>query len=160
MPTKATSAIPKGYQSISPHLVVRDAGKAIEFYKQVFGATELLRMPGPDGKIMHAEIRIGNSVVFLCEEFPKMNVLSPLSLNGSGVTVHLYTENADAVVDRATKAGATVTMPLADMFWGDRYGKLQDPFGHQWSVASHQWDLTPEEMSKAAAEAMKNGCGG
>jgi PhnB protein len=155
MPTKG-SAIPKGFHSITPHLVVRDANKAIDFYKQVFGAQEQARMPGPDGKIMHAEIRIGDSVLLLADEFPTMQCVSPLSLNGTAVTVHLYVDNVDQVFERAIKAGAQVTMPVMDVFWGDRYGKFKDPFGHVWSVATHVWDLSPAETQKAAADAMKN----
>jgi uncharacterized glyoxalase superfamily protein PhnB len=116
-------------------------------------------MPGPDGKVMHAEMKFGNSMVFLGEEMPEMQCLSPQALNGSPVTVHLYIENVDEVFDRAVKAGGEALMPPTDMFWGDRYGKLKDPFGHQWSLATHQWDLTPEEINKGMAEAMKGGCG-
>ena len=154
MPTKG-SAIPKGYHSITPHLVVQNANKAIDYYKQVLGAQEISRMAGPDGKIMHAELRIGDSVIMLNDEFPNMGCASPQSLKGSAVTIHLYTENVDQMFERAAKAGAEVLMPVMDMFWGDRYGRFKDPFGHFWSVATHQWDLTPEEMRNAAAEAMK-----
>lgn len=144
-------AIPEGFHTVSPHIIVKEAGKAIEFYKKAFGAEEVMRMPGPDGKsVMHAEMKIGNSMVMICDEFPEM-CKSPLSIGGSPVTLHLYVEDADAVFQRAVKAGATPTMPLTDMFWGDRYGKLKDPFGHEWSVATHKKDVTPEECAKAAA---------
>ncbi len=145
-------AIPEGFNTLTPHIVVREALKAIEFYKKAFGAEEVARMPGPDGKsIMHAELKFGNSMLMICEEFPEM-CRSPQAIGGSPVTLHLYVEDADAVFQRAVKAGATATMPLADMFWGDRYGKLNDPFGHEWSVATHKKDVTPEECMKAAAE--------
>jgi len=148
-------AIPDGFHTLSPHIVVRDAGKAIEFYKKAFGAEEVCRMAGPDGKsVMHAELKIGNSMFMLCEEFPEM-CRSPQSIGGSPVTLHLYVEDADAVYQRAVKAGATATMPLADQFWGDRYGKLKDPYGHEWSVATHVKDVSPEECAKAAAEFCK-----
>jgi uncharacterized glyoxalase superfamily protein PhnB len=153
MPTKG-KPIPPHFHSVTPHLVIRDCARAIEFYKQAFGARELFRMPGPGGGLMHAEIQIGDSVLMLNDEFPQMACWSPQKLGGSSVTVHIYVENADEVFQRAVKAGATVTMPLADMFWGDRYGKLTDPFGHQWSIATHQWDMTPEEMQQAGAKAM------
>jgi len=148
----AVKAIPEGFRTVTPHLIIKGAGKAIEFYKKAFGAEEIMRMPGPDGKsIMHAEIKIGNSVIMLAEEFPDYGCLSPTSLNGSPITVHLYVENADAVFSKAIQAGAKEAMPLTDMFWGDRYGKLIDPFGHHWSVATHVKDVSPEECAKAAA---------
>jgi Uncharacterized protein conserved in bacteria len=156
MPTKG-KAIPRGYHSLTPHLTIQDAAKAIEFYKQAFSAREIVRMPGPDGKgIMHAELQIGDSMFMINEEYPECGVVSPQRLNGSPVTLHLYVENVNQVFERAVKAGAQIQMPLADMFWGDRYGKLQDPFGHNWSLATHQWDLTPEEMQKGAEEACAN----
>lgn len=146
--------IPEGYHSLTPYLRVRGAGEAIEFYKRVFGAEEIMRMPGPDGKsIMHAELRIGDCMLMLAEEFPSMGALSPLSLNGTGVAIFLYVEDVDAVFQRAVAAGAKVQMPVADMFWGDRYGKLVDPFGHEWDIATHKEDLTPEEVAKAAQQA-------
>jgi PhnB protein len=154
MPKKG-SPIPSNYNTVSAHLIVRGAEEAIEFYKQNFGARERLRMAGPNGKIMHAELEIGNSVIMLCEESPQMQCVSPLSLNGTPVTIHVYTENTDQVFDRAVKAGAEPIMPPTDMFWGDRYGKLRDPFGHQWAIATHLWDMTAEEMRQAGAEAMK-----
>ena len=146
--------VPDGYHTVTPHLVVRDAAKAIEFYKNAFGAKEAFRMPGPDGKLMHAEIQIGDSMVMLADEFPEYGTKSPQALGGSPVNILLYVENADKVFQQAVAAGATVTMPLADQFWGDRYGKLADPFSHQWSVATHIEDVAPEEMAKRAAKAM------
>jgi uncharacterized glyoxalase superfamily protein PhnB len=148
--------VPEGFHTITPHLVIKGAAKAIDFYKKAFGAVEVVRMPMPDGQtLMHAELKIGDSYLFLADEFPGMN-RSPQSLGGSGTTLHLYVEDADAVFNRAVAAGATVQMPLTDMFWGDRYGKLADPFGHEWSVATHKEDVPPEEMSKRAQAAMAN----
>ena len=146
--------VPAGFHSVTPNLVVKGAGKAIEFYKKVFGAQELSRMPGPDGTtIMHAEIKIGDSIVMLNDEFPQMGARGPQSLGGSPVTIHLYVDDVDAVFAKATAAGATTTMPVADMFWGDRYGQLTDPFGHHWSIGTHMKDLTSQEMQQAAAAA-------
>lgn len=141
-----------------PYLVVRDAAKAIDFYKELFGATELLRMTHPDRPlIMHAEIKIRDHVLMLGDENPQGNVLSPLSLNGpSPVSVMLYVKDVDAVFNKAVSLGAKPVLPPMDMFWGDRFGKFVDPFGHLWSVATHQEDLTPEEMAKGAAEAFKH----
>ena len=146
-----TKAVPKGMHSVTPHLVCAGAAEAIEFYKSAFGATDDVRLPGPNGKLMHAMVHIAGSPVMLVDEMPQWGALGPKSLKGSPVTIHLYVEDVDAFVERAVKAGAKVTMPVADMFWGDRYGKLEDPFGHHWSVATHQRDVTREEM----AEAMK-----
>ncbi len=147
--------IPDGFHTVTPHLVVKDAASAIEFYKRAFGADEVMRMPTPDGrKLLHAQIRIGDSTVMLVDEFPEWNSLGPASLGGTGVTIHLYVEDVDAFVERATGAGATVDMPVSDVFWGDRYGKLSDPFGHSWSIATHVADPTPEEMQAAMKQAM------
>jgi uncharacterized glyoxalase superfamily protein PhnB len=145
--------IPEGMNTVTPHLVCRGAGRAIEFYKKAFGAQEIGRMDMPEGgKVLHAAIRIGNSVIMLIDEFPEWNTVGPQTLNGSPVTIHLYVENAELVFTRAVQAGATVIMPLEDMFWGDRYGKLQDPFGHTWSIATHTRDVSHEEMTQAAKE--------
>jgi uncharacterized glyoxalase superfamily protein PhnB len=138
--------------TVTPHLICAGASDAIEFYKRAFGAVELSRMPGADGKIMHASIRIGDSVIMLNEEMPEWGALGPKALKGSPVTIHLYVEDADAAFEKAVGAGAKVTMPLDDMFWGDRYGKLEDPFGHQWSIGTHVRDVTPEEMQAAMKE--------
>jgi PhnB protein len=154
-PAAAASRIPKGQRSVTPHLVVREAAQAIEFYKKAFGAEEIRRAPGPDGKIMHAEMQLGDSHVYLNDEFPAMGALSPLSLNGTPVTIHLWFEDVDEAYRRALEAGARMVMPLADQFWGDRYGIVADPFGHHWSMASHVRDVTPEEMAKAM-EAMSS----
>ena len=144
--------IPAGMHTVTPHLICAGAADAIEFYKKAFGAVELSRMPGPDGQIMHASIRIGDSVIMLNDEMPQWGCFGPKSLKGSPVTIHLYVEDADAFFDQAVRAGAKATMPLEDAFWGDRYGKVEDPFGHQWSIATHFRDMTPEEMQKGMAE--------
>ena len=146
--------IPEGMHAVTPHLVCAGAAEAIEFYKKAFGALDEGRLPGPDGKLMHAVIRIGGSAVMLVDEMPQWGALGPKSLKGSPVTLHLYVEDVDAAVKRAVAAGAKVTMPVEDMFWGDRYGKLEDPFGHHWSVATHKRDVSDAEMKKAM-EAMK-----
>ena len=147
-----TTAVPEGMRSVTPHLICAGAGEAIEFYKKAFGAVELSRIPGSNGKIMHASIRIGDSVIMLNDENPEWGALGPKALKGSPVTIHLYVQDADAVFAQAVKAGAKATMPLDDMFWGDRYGKVEDPFGHQWSIGTHVRDVTPEEMQKAMAQ--------
>ena len=150
-------AIPEGYGTITPHIIVKNGEEAIEFYKKAFGAEEIFRMPGPGGKgVMHAELKIGNSRVMLDDERPQGNCRSPQSQGGTTFVVHLYVENADAAFDRATKAGAKVEMPLMDAFWGDRYGMLSDPFGHHWSIATHIKDLTPAEIEKGATEFFAN----
>lgn len=152
----AARPVPDGFHSVTPHLVVRDAHAALAFYKLAFGAEELVRHPGPDGKsIMHAELRIGDSNVMLSDEYAEMGVCSPLSVGGTSVTLHLYVNDVDAAFDRAVSAGAQVTMPLADTFWGDRYGQVSDPFGHQWSLATRKVDLTPEEIVEGAREAFR-----
>jgi uncharacterized glyoxalase superfamily protein PhnB len=144
--------IPAGMHTVTPHLICADAAQAIEFYQRAFGAAELSRLPGADGKIMHASIRIGDSVIMLNDELPQWGAFGPKSLKGSPVTIHLYVEDADAFFAQAVQAGAKATMPLEDAFWGDRYGKVEDPFGHQWSIATHLRDVTPEEMEKGMAE--------
>lgn len=148
----SVQAIPAGMTAVTPHLVCADAAKAIDFYTRAFGAVERGRLPGPDGRLWHAQITIGGAPVMLVDEFPEMGSVGPLALKGSPVTIHLYVEDVDATVARAVAAGARVTMPVADMFWGDRYGQLEDPFGHRWSVATHVRDLSPEEIAAAAAK--------
>lgn len=147
---KTVQPIPPGHESLIPHLVCDRCPEAIEFYKKAFGAEEVHRMPAPDGKrIMHAALRIGNSFLFLVDDFPEFcgGVSStPTALKGTPVTIHHYVTNVDAAMKRAQEAGATVKMPAMDMFWGDRYGVVTDPYGHQWSFATHIKDLTPEEM--------------
>ena len=144
--------IPEGFHTVSPHLIVDDGAKALEFYQKAFGAEEIVRMPGPGGTVMHAEIKIGDSMLMLASEFPDFGTFGPKHYGGTGVTIHLYVKDADAVMKRAEEAGCTVTMPLEDQFWGDRYGKLQDPFGHSWSIATHKEDLSPEEINARAAK--------
>jgi uncharacterized glyoxalase superfamily protein PhnB len=145
----SVNPIPEGMRTVTPHLICAGAAEAIEFYQKAFGAVELSRMPGSDGKVMHASIRIGDSVLMLNDEMPEWGSFGPKHLKGSPVIIHLYVENADAAFEQAVRAGATVTMPLDDMFWGDRYGKLEDPFGHQWSIGTHVRDVSPDEMQKA-----------
>jgi PhnB protein len=152
----AVSPVPPGHYTVTPHLVLRNTAKAIEFYKKAFGAVEVMSMPGPDGKgVMHAEIKIGNSFLYMADEWPGMDVAAPEKIGGTTVSIHLYVPNADALFNQAVAAGAKVVMPMTDMFWGDRFGKLTDPFGHSWSIATHVEDVAPEEMGKRAAEAMK-----
>ena len=140
--------IPPGYHSITPNLVVPDGAKAIEFYQRAFGAEEMVRMPKPGGGIMHAEMKIGDSFFMLGEEVPEMDARSPKAFGGSPVSFYVYFENVDAAWDRAVKAGGEAVFPPADMFWGDRICRLKDPFGHNWSLAQHVADPTPEEMEK------------
>jgi len=144
-------AIPEGYHSISPALTCKDAARAIEFYKQAFGATEMNRMDGPGGSVAHAELRIGNSVIFVSDEFPGMSA-APTPTTTPSSYLFLYTEDVDGTMNRALAAGATVSMPVMDMFWGDRYGKVTDPFGHSWGIATHVEDVAPEEITRRAAE--------
>lgn len=139
--------IPEGMHSLTPHLVCDGAAAAIEFYKKAFGAVEQGRLPGPDGRLMHAMLRIGDSPLMLVDEWPDMGAVGPKKLNGSPVTIHLYVPDVDATYAQAVAAGAQPTMPVTDMFWGDRYGVLKDPFGHQWSIATHKQDLTPEQIA-------------
>ncbi|HQR37372.1 MAG TPA: VOC family protein [Blastocatellia bacterium] len=149
-----TKGIPEGFHTLTPHLVVRGAADALEFYKKAFGAEEIHRMPGPDGKLMHAELKIGNSMLMLADEFPEWGSKGPESIGGSPVVLSLYVEDCDTVYNQAVEAGATVRMPLADQFWGDRYGQLTDPFGHIWGVCTNIKQLTPEEINEAAKAAM------
>ena len=147
--------IPEGSHSITPGLVVKDARKAIEFYKNALGAKELLVMPGPDGRsVMHAELQIGDSKFYLGDESPEWGAISPQTLGGSGVSLNIYTEDCDTMFKRALAAGATVKMPLTDMFWGDRYGKITDPFGHNWGISTHVEDVSEADMDRRAKEWM------
>ncbi|MDH2908026.1 MAG: VOC family protein [Candidatus Nitrosotalea sp.] len=151
-----TKTIPDGFTTATASLTVREASRAIEFYKKVFDAKELHRMPTPDGKIMHAEITIGNSIIMLNDEMPQGKCRSPQSVGGTGSSIYLYVSDADATFDKAIAAGAKPQMAMMDAFWGDRFGSIEDPFGHVWSIATHKKDVTPEEMSKAAQEMCKN----
>jgi PhnB protein len=149
--------IPDGYHSVTPYIIVGDGARAIEFYKEAFGATELFRMDGPDGKIGHAEIKIGDSHVMLADEHPEMNARSAQTLGGSPVSLLVYVEDVDATFSRAIEAGATERRPVANQFYGDRVGGLEDPFGHVWYVATHVEDVAPEELQKRAAAAHSGG---
>jgi PhnB protein len=149
-----TKPIPEGYHSVSPYLAVDDAAKAIDFYKHAFGAEEQVRMHGPDGKIGHAELQVGDSKVMLSDPFPQASTKPPKELGGTTASVFMYVEDVDAVVKQAVDAGATVTMEVADQFWGDRFGSVTDPYGHLWSVATHVEDVPPEEIAERAKAAM------
>ena len=148
--TTKTKPIPDGYHTVTPYLVITNAGKAIEFYKEAFGATEIMRLATPDGKLMHAEIKIGDSPIMLCDECPDWNALSPQTIGGTAVSIMLYLEEVDSIVKRAVAAGATLLMPVENQFWGDRCGTVVDPFGHKWTVATHTEDVSPEEISTRA----------
>lgn len=148
---KAKRKIPEGFHTVTPSLTVRGAADAIEFYKRAFGAQELERMASPDGKIAHAELKIGDSILFLSDEFPNMGMTkSPQSLGGCTGTLHMYVEDVDSTYQRAIDAGGKPTMPVADMFWGDRYGTLVDPFGHTWGIGTHTEDLSAQEIEQRA----------
>ncbi len=151
--------IPDGYHSVTPYLVVNDAAAALAFYARALGATERFRMPAPDGTIVHAEMQIGDSRVMLSDEAPQMGAKSPKTLQGSPVSLFIYTADADALFKRAVDEGATPKTPPTNMFWGDRWSQIVDPFGHEWQIATHVEDLTPEEMGKRAAAAMSAGAG-
>lgn len=155
MKAKQTNPIPLGYHTVTPYLACRNASDAIEFYKRAFGAAEVMRMPGPDGKIGHAEVKIGDSRVMLADEHPQIDFVGPASRGGSTVHLHLYVEDADAFAERAVKAGGKLLRKVEDQFYGDRLGTVEDPFGHVWHLATHKEDLTDEEMRKRAAQAMK-----
>ena len=153
-----TQRIPEGFHTVSPHLVVRDAAKAIDFYKQAFGAEVTALQTMPDGGlVMHCTLKIGNSMVMLCDEMPMMDRwVSPQKLGGTSVCLHIYAEDADKVYEKAVAAGATPTMPIMDTFWGARYGKVADPFGHEWSIGHQIKEMTPEEVEQGAAEFFSN----
>lgn len=154
---KKASPIPRGYHTITPHLVCRNAAGAIEFYKKAFGAKELGRMSMPGGGVAHAEMQIGDSRLMLADESPEMGATAPETVGGSPVHIFLYVRNVDAVFNQAVKAGATAAMPPTDMFWGDRYAKLSDPFGHKWSMATHIEDMSMKEMARRGEAAFKQG---
>ena len=146
--------IPEGYQTLMPYLSVPDAQAAIDFYTRAFGARERTRMPTPDGKVAHAELEIGDSVLMLSDPFPQASTKPPSELGGTTSTVMMYVEDVDAVVQQAVDAGAEITMPVEDQFWGDRFGSVRDPFGHSWSISTHVEDVPPEEMAERAEKAM------
>lgn len=146
--TKSKSPIPAGLSTVTPYLILSDTRKAVEFYKTAFGAEIRMVMPGPDGRVMHAEIKIGNSIIFLGDEYKEMDVLSPESRGGATSSLMLYVEDVDSAFNRAVEAGCSVKMPVSDQFWGDRFGAVTDPFGHRWSLSTHVEDVTPEEIKK------------
>jgi PhnB protein len=150
----AVKPIPEGYHTVTPYLAVADAAEAIEYYTKAFGAKERVRMAAPDGRIGHAELEIGDSLVMLSDPFPQATTRTPKELGGTSVSVFMYVEDVDAIVKRAVDVGATITMDVADQFWGDRFGTVQDPFGHSWSIATHVEDVPPEEMAERAKAAM------
>jgi PhnB protein len=150
----AVKPIPEGYGTVTPYLAVDDAAQAIEFYKKAFGAKERVRMDGPQGTIAHAELEIGDSVIMLSDPFPQSPLKSPKKLGGTTASLMLYVEDTDEMVQQAVDAGATITMPVEDQFWGDRYGRVEDPFGHNWQIATHVEDVPPEEMARRSEEAM------
>jgi len=150
----AVKPVPDGYHTVTPYLTLDDAAAAIDYYKQAFGARERVRMDTPDGRVGHAELEIGDSLVMLSDEFPQGSTRSPKELGGTTAGAFLYVEDVDAVVKRAVDAGATVTMEVADQFWGDRFGSITDPFGHSWSIATHVEDVSPEQIAERAKEAM------
>jgi PhnB protein len=152
----AVKAIPDGYHSITPYLIVKGAAKALEFYKKAFAATESIRMDGPNGRVMHAEIKIGDSFVMLADEVPEMGARSPDTIGGTPVGLMIYTADVDAMTKQAIASGAKVDRPVQDQFYGDRSGTVVDPFGHKWTIATHKEDVSPEEMSRRFEEAMKN----
>jgi len=151
--TATVKSIPEGFRTVTPSLTVKGAAQAIEYYKQALGATELVRMPSPDGKIMHAELKIGDSIIFLTDEFPERGMSrAPQTLGGTTSTLNLYVEDVDSLYQKAIDAGGKVNMPVDDMFWGDRYGTFTDPFGHQWGIATHKEDVSPADMEKRARD--------
>ena len=153
----AVQPIPDGYPQVTPYLFVDNAQAAIDFYSSVFGATERMRMPGPDGRIGHAELQLGDSLLMVADEFPDMGGRSPRTVGGSPVIVSVYVEDVDSVFERAVQAGATAVRPVETQFYGDRAGQFEDPFGHQWSVATHVEDVPPDEMERRVAQAMGGG---
>ena len=156
----AVKPIPEGYHTVTPYLIVKGAGKALEFYQKALGAKEVMRLAGPNGQVMHAEIKIGDSMIMLADEFPEMGAKSPQTIGGSPVGICLYVNDVDAQFKQALAAGAKEERPVKDQFYGDRSGTLRDPFGHQWTIATHKEDLTPEEIGKRAQEWMQKQSGG
>ena len=152
-----TQPIPEGYHTLTTYLTMENAAEAIDYYKDVFGAKERIRMEAPEGKIGHAELEIGDSLLMLSDAFPGATSRPPTELGGTTAGAFMYVEDVDAVVKRAVESGATITMEIADQFWGDRFGSITDPFGHSWSIATHVEDVPPEEMSKRMADATAGG---
>ena len=152
---KKVQPIPKGYHSVTPYLSIRDAGQALDYYKKAFGAKEVLRMQGPDGKVGHAEIKIGDSLIMMADEFPNMGFLGPQARGGTTVQLMIYVRDCDGTVNKAVAAGGTLKRPVQDQFYGDRSGTVEDPFGHVWTIATHVEDVPPAEMRRRSEEAMK-----
>ena len=150
-PSTKVEPIPKGYEGATPYLIIKGAAKALEFYTKAFGATEIMRVPAPEGKVGHAEIKIGNAIIMLADEFPEMGAQSPKTIGGTPVTVMVYVDDVDTVFDRAVKAGATSLRPVEDKFYGDRGGEFEDRWGHRWSIATHIEDVAPDEMARRVA---------
>lgn len=148
----SSKPVPEGFHTVTPSLIVRGAAEAIEYYKKAFGAQELMRMAAPEGRIGHAELKIGDSIIFLADEFPNMGAKSPQTLGGTTGSLNLYVKDVDATFQQAIAAGGKATMPVADMFWGDRFGSFVDPFGHSWGVLTHKEDLSPKEIEERAKE--------
>jgi PhnB protein len=159
-PAGKVKPIPEGYHTATPYLVLNNASQAIDFYKKAFGAQEIMRMPGPGGKIMHAEIKIGTSPIMLADENPQMNARSPKTIGGSPISIYLYVENCDEIVKRAVDSGAKLVRPVENQFYGDRSGGVEDPFGYQWYIATHVEDVSPEELKKRAEQMHKHAGGG
>lgn len=157
--TNKVKSVPEGYHTLTPYLTVRNAAAALDFYKRAFGADEVFRVTSPDGKVGHAEIRVGNSPIMLSDEFPEMGAQSPETIGGSPVMLHLYVEDVDALVDRAVKAGGTLERPVADQFYGDRGGMITDPFGHKWWIATHVEDVPPDELERRSKAAFSGAPG-
>ncbi len=154
----AAKPIPDGYHTVTPYLIIKNAAGAIDFYKKAFGAKELFRMPGPDGKVMHAEIKIGDSPIMMADEFPEMNCLGPQTRGGPTSSILLYVPDVDSLFKRVEAAGGKVVRPLQDQFYGDRSATFSDPYGHMWTIATHKEDLTMEEMEKRKAAMKGQGC--
>jgi PhnB protein len=152
-----TNPVPDGYPRVMPYLIVDGASQAIDFYTQILGASERMRMPGPDGRLGHAELELGDSVIMLADENPEMGARGPRSIGGSPVTIHAYVDDVDGTFERALGAGAKTVQEVEDRFYGDRSGQLEDPFGHRWTLATHVEDVSPEEMERRAAEFMTAG---
>jgi PhnB protein len=153
--TSKAKPIPDGFHAATPYLCCKDAARAIDFYKKAFGATEVMRLAEPSGRIGHAEVKIGGAIIMLSDEYAEMGVRSPQSLGGTPVAIHLYVEDVDALARQAVAAGAQLTRPVSDQFYGDRTGTLEDPFGHRWFIATHKEDVSSEEMGKRYAAMMK-----
>ena len=157
---KKVQPIPRGYHSVTPYLSIRDAARALDYYKKAFDAKEMVRMQGPDGKLGHAEIKVGDSYIMMADEFPSMGFLGPQARGGTTIQLHLYVRDVDATVEKAVAAGGKLTRPIENKFYGDRAGTLEDPYGHVWYIATHTEDVPPREMKRRMDEMMKNAAAG